>query len=198
MKKLQHPNIALLYDAIDTQRQLYLVMECVPGMSLSTYVKQRDERKLGEPEACHMFKQLISAMKYVHSKSVSHRDIKLENILIMEDETLKLIDFGFAACSKEKLRIFCGTPSYMAPEIVQKKDYYGDKSDLWACGILFYVMVCGSFPFKSSFEKDLYRKIAKGSFTFPDYVSSGFRDLMKSILQVEPSRRATAEEILEN
>lgn len=198
MKKLQHPNIAALFDAIDTQRQLYLIMECVSGQSLSTFVKQREGRKLPENEACFFFRQLVSALRYVHNKNVSHRDVKLENILITRENQLKLIDFGFAACSKDRLRIFCGTPSYMAPEIVQKKDYFGDKSDIWACGILFFVLVCGGFPFKSSFEKDLFRKIQKGAFTCPDDTSYGFKELIKNILQVDPEKRASADQIYDN
>ena len=94
---------------------------------------------------------------------MAHRDIKLENILIEEKtKKLKLIDFGFCCCSKERLKVFCGTPSYMSPEIVSKKEYYGNSADIWACGVLLYVLLQGCFPFKSSFEKDLFRKIQRG------------------------------------
>ena len=95
--------------------------------------------------------------------TLSFRDIKLENILIdNRSKLVKLIDFGFCCQSKDKLKVFCGTPSYMSPEIVSKKEYYGPPSDIWACGVLLYALLCGTFPFKSPFEKDLYLKIQKG------------------------------------
>ncbi len=106
-------------------------------------------------------------MQYIHGQDVAHRDIKLENILIEpESKVTKIIDFGFCCGSKDKLKIFCGTPSYMAPEIVCKREYYGAPSDIWACGVLLYVMLCGTFPFKSSFEKDLFRKISRALYNF--------------------------------
>jgi 5'-AMP-activated protein kinase catalytic alpha subunit len=86
----------------------------------------------------------------------------------------------------------------MSPEIVQKRDYYGDKSDVWACGILFYVMVFGHFPFKSSFEKDLFRKIIKGQFTYPEGTSEELKLMLNGILQVDPAKRLSAEEICQN
>lgn len=89
-------------------------------------------------------------MKYLHGLNICHRDLKLENILIDERNNVKLIDFGFSVCSSpdQKLKIFCGTPSYMAPEIVQKKDYSGFATDIWSLGILLYVMLTGNYPFK--------------------------------------------------
>ena len=88
------------------------------------------------------------------------RDMKLENILIeTKTKKVKIIDFGFCCGSKDKLKIFCGTPSYMSPEIVSKREYYGAPSDIWACGVLLYILLCGVFPFKSAFEKDLFRRI---------------------------------------
>jgi serine/threonine protein kinase len=111
-------------------------------------------------------------MRYLHGKNVCHRDLKLENILLDKEKNLKIIDFGFATVSnKQKLKVFCGTPSYMAPEIVMKVEYYGAGTDIWSCGVILYVMIAGRFPFKSPLEKDLYRKIAKGVVDFPDFVN---------------------------
>jgi len=120
-------------------------------------------------------------MDYIHNQDVAHRDIKLENILI-ENETkkLKLIDFGFCCQAKERLKVFCGTPSYMSPEIVSKIEYFGPPSDIWACGVLLYVLLCGTFPFKSAFEKDLFRKISKGQYSF----SSGNADLSEEAMDL--------------
>jgi len=99
---------------------------------------------------------------YLHSINVTHRDIKLENIILSEDlKYIKLIDFGFSICilPHKKLKIYCGTPSYMAPEIVWKREYYGPPTDIWAAGVLLYTMLEGIFPFRGSSDWDLYKKI---------------------------------------
>jgi MAP/microtubule affinity-regulating kinase len=168
MRKLHHDNVVHLYDAIDTQRQLYLIMENVEGQCLQQIMKYKQGRRFStEAECARLFVQLMSAIEYMHSMDIAHRDIKLENILI-EQRTgnLKLIDFGFSCLSKEKLRVFCGTPSYMSPEIVSKREYYGGPSDIWACGVLLFNLLSGTFPFKSvTTEKDLFRKILRGIYT---------------------------------
>ena len=105
-----------------------------------------------------------------------------------------MIDFGFCCCSKERLKIFCGTPSYMSPEIVSKREYYGAPSDIWACGVLLYVLVFGCFPFKSGFEKDLFRKIQRGNFSFPSnqICSEEVKNLLQMILVTDPHKRPSA------
>lgn len=132
----------MLYDAIDTQRQLYLIMENVDGQSLQQMLKLKQNRRVSEEDAAMMFMQIMNGVQYMHDSDVAHRDIKLENILI-ENVTnkVKIIDFGFCCTSKEKLKIFCGTPSYMSPEIVSKREYYGAPADIWACGVLLYVLL---------------------------------------------------------
>ena len=168
MRKLHHDNVVHLYDAIDTQRQLYLIMENVEGQCLQQIMKYKQGRRFSsEAECARLFVQLMSAIEYMHSMDIAHRDIKLENILIEQRTgTLKLIDFGFSCLSKEKLRVFCGTPSYMSPEIVSKREYYGGPSDIWACGVLLFNLLSGTFPFKSvTTEKDLFRKILRGIYS---------------------------------
>jgi len=183
---MHHENIVCLYDAIDTQRQLYLIMENVEGQCLQQIMKYKQNRRFStEAECARNFVQLMSAIEYMHSMDISHRDIKLENILIEQKSgKLKLIDFGFSCLSKEKLRIFCGTPSYMSPEIVSKREYYGGPSDIWACGVLLFSLICGTFPFKSvTTEKDLFRKILRGLFTIStgnsQDISAELKDLIK-------------------
>ena len=138
-------------------------MENVQGESLHSYLKAKPDRRLTEETVKGIIKQLINVLAYLHQKSVTHRDIKLENILIDKKGQIKLIDFGFCCCSSPDtpLKVFCGTPSYMSPEIVNKREYQGPSADIWATGILTYAMLCGAFPFRGQTDKELYVKIMK-------------------------------------
>ena len=140
-------------------------------------MKATAHRKFPEEKAKHIIKQLLSILSYLHTRNVTHRDIKLENIIIDKRGVIKLIDFGFCCCSSPdvKLKIFCGTPSYMCPEIVMKREYTGPPTDIWATGILLFAMLCGCFPFRGTNDKDLYKKIARGIFDFPDHITGNAR-----------------------
>ena len=132
----------------------------------------------------------------MHAQDISHRDVKLENIIVDRGK-VKLLDFGFSCISKEKLKIFCGTPSYMAPEIVSKREYFGGPADLWAAGVLLYYILFGTLPFKSvTTEKELFRKINRGLFNLQVPGTSEAKDLLKSLLHVEPAQRPSASEVL--
>lgn len=198
LKKLSHPNIVKLYETIDTTKQLMLVMELVKGRSMHGHLKGKEGRRVNEEEARGLLHQIVDGIHYCHQRNVSHRDIKMENLLLDEHENVKIIDFGFATCVPEgtRLKVFCGTPSYMAPEIVNKREYYGPPADMWAIGVLMYAMICGTYPFKAASDRELYRKISKGVFTFPVAVSVAASDLITRLLQVDPKKRPTSEEVL--
>ena len=135
LNRVDHPNIIKLHEAIDTSKYVYLSTEYVAGPSLLKYLKSKPNRMMEEEEVKRIWKQLMQAISYLHSKNITHRDVKLENILMTEDlESIKLIDFGFSTCTipSKKLKIYCGTPSYMAPQIVQRKEYLGPPTDIWA------------------------------------------------------------------
>ena len=127
-----------------------MVMEFIGAKTLYAYLKSQPRRRIREEDARHVFRQIVEGVAYCHSKNVVHRDIKLENVMVDAGNNVKIIDFGFSitAAKGKKLSIFCGTPSYMAPEMVRKVDYCGQKVDVWALGILLYTMLCGRFPFK--------------------------------------------------
>jgi len=165
LQGVSHPNIIQLYSAFETIRQVFfilfnfllkiyqkihLVMEYVGKTSLHSFLKSKSNRQLTEQEARAIFTQICSGISYCHSKHIVHRDIKLENILLDDYNNVKIIDFGFSICidPDKKLNVFCGTPSYMAPEIVAKLYYKGAAADVWALGILLYAMLCGRFPFR--------------------------------------------------
>lgn len=132
-------------------------MELVEGESLLTYVKSQPERKLEEKDFKNLFKQIIEGLLYLHENNISHRDIKMENIILKNKTEIKIIDFGFSTYApKDKfLNFFCGTPNYMPPEIILKKDYLGESADIWSIGILLYSILCGSFPFRGNFYQNL-------------------------------------------
>jgi len=138
-------------------------MEFVKGISLLAYLKSQPRRKLSENECLMIFKQLISGMNYLHNSNIIHRDLKLDNIIInTTNKTIKIIDYGFGCITSwdKKLTFFCGTPSYMPPEIIQKKEYIGIANnlnlgfyaDIWSLGILLYALLNGCFPFKGIYS----------------------------------------------
>jgi serine/threonine protein kinase len=198
LKKLDHPNIVKLKETIEGKKHFHLVLEYVKGSSLYNFIKSKPNGALEEVEARRIFKQVLSALDYCHEQSVAHRDIKLDNVLLDKKFNVKIIDFGFSTLNDEKSRVFCGTPSYMAPEIVGRKDYHGLNADIWALGILLYAMVCGKMPFKAYNDKELFRRIEKGSFSFPNNCNETLRNLLNKMLDINPRRRPSIKALLED
>jgi serine/threonine protein kinase len=198
MERMSHPNMVAFHDALDTPKQIYIIMEFVGGGSLHHYLKKHTCRRVEETKAKRLFYQVCQGIKYCHDRHIVHRDVKLENLLLDENGTVKIIDFGFSTIIPpgKKLKTFCGTPSYMAPEIVARKEYSGFCADIWAMGVLLYALLCGCFPFKGQNDKDLYRKIVKGVFYIPEFVSQSSRALVTRILTVDMNRRPTVDEVL--
>jgi len=152
-----------------------------------------------EAEAKFLFKQGVQAIQYCHARSITHRDIKLENVLLNEEKNeVRLIDFGFSTCipNDKKVKLFCGTPSYMAPEIVSKKEYLGPPADIWALGVLYYALLCGKFPFKGQNDKELYKKICKYQLEFPDNISNSARNFLNSVMMKDAQYRPSARDML--
>lgn len=141
-------------------------MEYVKGGSLHFYLKQHANRRLPEDEAKRIFKQVVEGIRYLHNRCISHRDIKLENLLLDDDNNIRIIDFGFSTCIPldRKVKMFCGTPSYMAPEIVNKTEYCGPPADIWALGVLLFTLLCGGFPYRGSTDAELYSKISNAEY----------------------------------
>lgn len=201
LKKLEHPNIVKLFQHVDTQKYLYIILEFVSGHSLSTSLKRKPNRRLEEFEANKYFHELMLALDYCHSKGIAHRDIKLENTLVDSvNRKIKVIDFGFATCfgSDKKAKTFCGTPSYMAPEIIARKEYYGPPVDIWAAGVLLYVMLTGSFPFKGNSDKELYKSILKGYVVFPEYLSIAAKQIIMKMLCQDAQKRPRACDLIKD
>jgi len=196
MEQISHPRIARMYEAVETPKRMHLIMECLDGGNLCSYVKAK--RRLTEEESRRIFFQILQAIEYLHGLGVSHRDVKLENVLFANDRDIKLIDFGFSTVCQpgKRLKVFCGTPSYMAPEIVRRAEYEGKPVDMWSMGILLYALLCGCFPFRAKAYPDLYRRIARGTFPMPEELSAPVKDLVKQLLNIDATTRISAHSAL--
>ncbi|EGR30790.1 protein kinase domain protein, partial [Ichthyophthirius multifiliis] len=182
------------------RKQIIVAMEYVGKTSLNSFLRQKIDKKLDESEVKRLFKQIVQGLDYCHSLNIVHRDMKLENILLDKNQNIKIIDFGFSICAPEssKLKIFCGTPSYMSPEIVSKIEYVGQKADVWALGILLFVMLQGKFPFKGLNNNELFKNIKKGSFQLAYDVSDNAKSLLKNLLNVKFEERPNTQNILKD
>ena len=205
LKKLNHPNIVKLYDTIISDKNILLIQELVNGISLRDFYNKeiRNQRNISEKKykiLTIIFKQIFSAFDYIHKKNIFHRDIKLENILLTKNYEIKIIDFGFGLYNPRNYlqKFFCGTPNYMAPEIIMKKEYDCQKADMWSLGILLYKLFCADFPFKGKDEKDLYRHIIKGKYKIKEYVPDLIKIIIDKILRPKPYQRINCDQILQS
>ena len=196
MKRLRHPNIIQLYEVIDTDARLFLVMEYASGGEIMDFIAVHG--RLKERDASNFFAQVAWAVHYCHSKQTVHRDIKAENLLLDDHMNVKLIDFGLSNVfyPPQKLRTFCGSPMYAAPELVQHHEYVGPEVDCWSLGVLLYFLVCGSLPFGGESYAELYQQIMRANYTLPSHLSAGCRDLIRHMLVPDPASRFTIEDIV--
>ena len=205
LKKINHKNIAKLYDVITTDKQILILQELVIGISLREYYNNeiRNQKGISEHKSNifkKIFKQIFEAMNYIHKRNIAHRDIKLENILMTKNYEIKIIDFGFGMYNPEnKLQnFFCGTPNYMPPEIAFKKPYNGEKADLWSLGVLVYKIFCADFPFKGKNEKELYKSIEKGKFRMANYTPEYAKKIILGMIVLNPNKRMSCEMVLKS
>ncbi|KVH88847.1 CBL-interacting serine/threonine-protein kinase 6-like [Cynara cardunculus var. scolymus] len=200
MKMVRHPNIVELYEVMASKSKIYFAMELVRGGELFSKIAKG---RLREDVARSYFQQLISAVDFCHSRGVYHRDLKPENLLLDEEGNLKVTDFGLSAfCDHLRqdglLHTTCGTPAYVAPEIIGKKGYDGAKADIWSCGVILYVLLAGFLPFQDENIVAMYRKIYRGDFKCPPWLSSDARKLITKLLDPNPSSRITISKIMES
>ncbi|XP_054801131.1 CBL-interacting serine/threonine-protein kinase 23-like [Prosopis cineraria] len=201
MKLIRHPNVIRLYEVMASKTKIYIVLEFVTGGEL--FDKISSKGRLKEDEARKYFQQLICAVDYCHSRGVFHRDLKPENLLLDANGVLKVSDFGLSALPQQVredglLHTTCGTPNYVAPEVIHNKGYDGAKADLWSCGVILFVLLAGFLPFEESNLVALYKKIFKADFTCPQWFSTSAKKLIKRILDPNPATRITMAELIEN
>lgn len=202
-RSLRHPNIVRFKEVVMTPSHLAIVMEYAAGGEL--FARICSAGRFSEDEARFFFQQLISGVSYCHSMEICHRDLKLENTLLDGSPTprLKICDFGYSKSgllhSQPKSTV--GTPAYIAPEVLSRKEYDGKIADVWSCGVTLYVMLVGAYPFEDPEDPRNFRKtigrIMSSQYTIPDYVrvSADCRQLLSRIFVANPSRRITIPEI---
>eukprot|EP00727_Mastigamoeba_balamuthi_P000103 m51a1_g1009 putative myosin light chain kinase (408) ;mRNA; f:595525-597322 len=198
MKKLEHPNIVKLHEVVLTKKTLSLVMEYVEGRELFSKINSCGH--LNEQDARTVFNQVVTAVSYLHSRGVAHRDLKPENILVAEGLKVKLTDFGLSIDSNISwMKTVCGSPSYVAPEVLQCLPYT-IQCDMWSLGVLLFAMLSGQLPFAAESTREIYEVIMRGLFFFEgavwESISSTAKDLIEKLLVVDASRRISAAECL--
>ncbi|KAG8379717.1 hypothetical protein BUALT_Bualt07G0118200 [Buddleja alternifolia] len=198
MRLVRHPNVVDIQEVMATKQKVFVVMEYVKGGELFAKVAKG---KLKEGVARKYFQQLISAIDYCHSRGVSHRDLKPENLLLDDDENLKISDFGLSALPEHLnndglLHTQCGTPAYVAPEVLRRKGYDGAKADIWSCGVILYVLLAGFLPFQDANVMRMYTKVFKADFAFPPWFSYESKRLISKLLVANPEKRITIQGIM--
>jgi len=211
MKKVEHPNVLRLQEVFETDETITLVMELVTGGEL--FYKIVEKGNYSEKDASSIVRQMIKGVDYLHSQGIAHRDLKPENLLCagesVDGEEYKpfrvvIADFGLSKIFEggEQLETSCGTPDYVAPEVITAEGSYDKSVDMWSCGVITYVLLCGFSPFLSSTQTGLFEKIIKVEYDFPDpewtNISPNAKDFIKHLLVKDPKTRYTATECIEH
>ncbi|XP_069574409.1 MAP/microtubule affinity-regulating kinase 4 isoform X1 [Brachyistius frenatus] len=198
MKTLNHPNIVQLFEVIETEKTLYLIMEYASGGEVFDYLVTHGRMK--EKEARAKFRQIVSAVHYCHLKKIVHRDLKAENLLLDADSNIKIADFGFSNefTAGSKLDTFCGSPPYAAPELFQGKKYDGPEVDIWSLGVILYTLVSGSLPFDGQNLKELRERVLRGKYRVPFYMSTDCEGILRRFLVLNPTKRCSLEQIMKD
>ncbi|KAH0915453.1 hypothetical protein HID58_029899 [Brassica napus] len=200
MSMVKHPNIVELHEVMASKSKIYFAMELVRGCELFAKISKG---RLREDVARVYFQQLISAVDFCHSRGVYHRDLKPENLLLDEEGNLKVTDFGLSALTEHLkqdglFHTTCGTPAYVAPEVILKKGYDGAKADLWSCGVILFVLLAGYLPFQDDNLVNMYRKIYRGDFKCPGWLSSDARKLVTKLLDPNPNTRISIDKVMDS
>ena len=195
LKLLNHPNIIKIYEVIENDSSFFIIMEYAIGGELFNYIVLKE--KLSEKETSFFFYQIIQGVRYIHLKKICHRDIKLENLLLSNKNIIKIIDFGLSSEYEDLLNTPCGSPCYASPEMLKGQKYKGLSVDLWACGVILFAMLFGYLPFDDKDDNILFKKILDCEIDFPEEIKVGKDaiDLIKKILNPEPDKRITIDEV---
>ncbi|NWX82726.1 HUNK kinase, partial [Nothoprocta ornata] len=201
---IKHPNVVQLYETLETDNSYYMVMELCLGGDLMDRIC--DRKRLAEREVRRYTRQILSAVEHLHCHGIVHRDLKIENFLLDENNNIKIVDFGlsntakFAGLSQELLNTQCGSPAYAAPELLAHRKY-GPKVDVWSIGVSMFAMLTGTLPFiVEPFNiKQLHQKMVIGEISpIPSDISPGAVNFMQSLLEPDPAKRPEVKEAMKD
>ena len=204
LTSLKHPNIIRLYEVLDTAQWVLIIMDYANGGELKEFIASKPNNILPEHIACDIFNSTLNGLEYCHRRKVIHRDLKLENILIDTNGTIRIADFGLSATIQfgKQINTSCGTPSYIAPEIIRgdfakhnDSKSNGAECDIWSLGVILFSMICGFLPFEAPNIRLLYNKICKADCVIPRYVSLESKQLIEGMLTVDIEERITLSQI---
>lgn len=195
-KYFRHPNIIRLYEVVETNNEIILIMEYAAGGELYDLISKGHLNE-DENEGRRIFQQIIFGVEYLHTHQVSHRDLKPENILLDEEGNVKIADFGLSNVMRDGIFLYssCGSPYYAAPELINGKFYNGSSIDIWSCGVILYAILTGQLPFDEEQIPKLYQKIKECKYSMPPTLSDEAKDLIFRMLQSDPMDRITIPEI---
>uniref|UniRef100_A0A7S1J3F5 non-specific serine/threonine protein kinase n=2 Tax=Eutreptiella gymnastica TaxID=73025 RepID=A0A7S1J3F5_9EUGL len=206
MLQMSHRNVCTMRECFQTHDKVYIILELVSGGEL--FDKIKTAKRLPEDTARYYFQQIMLGLNYCHKHGIAHRDLKPENILLNENDIIKLSDFGLSNTQRSTesgrvnpsmmLRTVCGTPNYVAPEVLMERGYNGFMADMWSCGVILFVMLAGKLPFYDKVMHNLFKKIQTGQYTIPECISPGAASLIKKLMCVNPLERATMQQVLED
>ncbi|XP_051037540.1 sperm motility kinase 2B-like [Phodopus roborovskii] len=198
MKRMNHPNIISLHQVIETEQNIFLILELADGRELWDWIQQVGY--LQEGMAQKIFKQIVHAMCYCHDQGIVHRDLKPDNIMVDARGKVKIIDFGLGALVRPgtKLYRFCGALRFGAPEFFLRQPYDGTKVDTWNLGVLLYFMVTGTLPFEGTTFEELGSKVLLGRYNVPSHLSQDLQDVIRCLLTVNPMQRPTLKDIMDH
>jgi len=201
MKKLQHKNIIALYEVFEEEETIFLILELVTGGELFDQIVSRGV--YSERDAANVIKQILEAVSYMHQNGIAHRDLKPENLLCggSDGSVIKVTDFGLSKdFGKGSLKTSCGTPDYVAPEVLKGQNY-DNSVDVWSVGVICYILLCGFPPFYGNNDQQIFEKIMKAKYDFPspdwDDISDDAKEFIQAILVLDPSDRPTAADCLQ-
>lgn len=202
LRGCDHPNVIKLIDRFESKSKLYMVLEYIGSVSLAQHLESKKLKKsqIGEDEGAHIFYEISQGLSYLHRKGIYHRDLKLHNILVGLQGEVKIIDLGYAVELEKEVKVdtFCGTPTYLPPEIVSRKTYLPSKADIWSLGVCLYRVLCGRFPFMGVSQTNLFYRIKMSEYSLPEHLSSDARHLISSMLSVDPESRPSIDDVLQH
>eukprot|EP01025_Chloroclados_australasicus_P014307 TRINITY_DN166_c1_g1_i2.p1 TRINITY_DN166_c1_g1~~TRINITY_DN166_c1_g1_i2.p1 ORF type:complete len:489 (-),score=39.73 TRINITY_DN166_c1_g1_i2:362-1828(-) len=202
MKVLKHPYIVDLKEVLASKEKIYMIMELVPGGELYDLVIRKGPQSEGK--ARQILQQLMDALDYCHLQGIYHRDLKPENVLLSSNGDVKLSDFGLGSLPEStrgpdgQLQTTCGTPNYVAPEVLRRKGYKGAPADVWSLGVVLYVITAAALPFDEPNVQLLFRSILRGQFDLPHHFSPELKDLLRKMICIDPEQRISISEMREH